>query len=117
VVDWLSLVGDAVDNIPGAPGVGAKTAADLLIQFDSIAALIERAGEVRSERVRRSIETSVELLRRNQDLIRLREHRDIPASLDELAVRPPDTGELRRLYTAWGFRKLLAELDATPLLL
>lgn len=117
VVDWLSLVGDAVDNIPGVPGVGAKTAAALLNQFGSLQALIDRLAEVRPEGLRRSLEAARDDLRRNRDLIRLREHCDRPESLDALAVRPPDTAELRRLYAGWGFRTLLAELDETPLLL
>ncbi len=52
IVDWLSLTGDAVDNIPGVPGVGAKTAANLLTQFRSIEELYRRLEEVRSEALR-----------------------------------------------------------------
>ena len=55
IVDWLSLLGDSVDNIPGVPGVGPKTAADLLRQFGSVAALYGRLPEVTSERLRSAL--------------------------------------------------------------
>ena len=60
VVDWLSLVGDTVDNISGVPGVGPKTAADLLRQFGSIDVLYQKLPEVRSERVRSGLQQAAE---------------------------------------------------------
>ena len=71
IVDWLSLIGDAVDNIPGVPGVGPKTATDLLRQFGSIQELYRRLAEVRSERLRASLEASAQAVRRNQALVQL----------------------------------------------
>jgi len=57
IVDWLALIGDSVDNIPGVPGVGPKTAAELLRQFGSVAALYLRLGEVKSEKMRAALTT------------------------------------------------------------
>src|SRR5205823_58036 len=76
IVDWLSLIGDSVDNISGVPGVGPKTAADLLQQFVSVAAIYQRLADVRSERLRASLQAAAEVVRRNQGLIRLRD--DLP---------------------------------------
>jgi 5'-3' exonuclease len=71
IVDWLSLMGDAVDNIPGVPGVGPKTAAELLGRFGSVAGLYERLAEVKSERLRAALAAAAADVRRNQDLVRL----------------------------------------------
>lgn len=109
IVDWLSLLGDSVDNIPGVPGVGPKTAADLLNQFGSIEALYARLSEVKSERHRASLQAASAAVRRNQELIRLRD--DSPeVSLEELALRKPDPDRLRDLYGEWGFKGMLAAL-------
>jgi len=112
VVDWLSLVGDSVDNIPGVPGVGPKTAADLLQQFGSVAALYDRLAEVKSERLRAGLQAAAEVVRRNQRLIRLRD--DLPGdfSADELEMKRVDEERLRELFSRWGFRTFLKELEA-----
>lgn len=113
IVDWLSLIGDNVDNIPGVPGVGAKTAADLLRQFGSVEALYQRLEEISSERLRAALKESAEDVRRNQRLIRL--PTDLPSpAMDDLEPRRPDAERLRALYAEWGFRSLLAELENAP---
>jgi DNA polymerase-1 len=110
VVDWLSLVGDSVDNIPGVPGVGPKTAADLLGQFGSVAGLYGRLAEVKWERVRTALAAAAADVSRNQALVRLKTDVAGAFSPEELAVRAPATDTLRELYASWGFRSLLAEL-------
>ena len=112
IVDWLSLIGDSVDNIPGVPGVGPKTAADLLRQFGSVAGLYGRLQEVTSERLRQALAAAAETVRRNRELVRLREDLACEFSLDEMADRPPDAGLLAALFRQWGFRSLLAELES-----
>ena len=110
VVDWLSLVGDSVDNIPGVPGVGPKTAAELLGEFGSVAGLYERLAGVKSERVRAALTAAAADVSRNQALVRLKTDVAGDFSPDELAVRGAATEALRGLYASWGFRSLLAEL-------
>src|ERR1039457_5310276 len=73
VADWLALMGDAVDNIPGVPGVGPKTAAELLKQFGSVTALFGRLAEVKSERLRAALRDSADAVRRNLKLVQLHE--------------------------------------------
>jgi len=111
IVDWLSLTGDNVDNVPGVPGVGPKTAAELLNQFGSVRGLYERLDEVRSEKLRANLRAATDVVRRNQELVRLRE--DLPREFSpaELAEKPADTGRLRELYRCWGFQSLLAALE------
>lgn len=112
IVDWLSLIGDAVDNIPGVPGVGPKTATDLLKQFGSVSAIYDRLPEVKSDRIRQNLEGAKEAVLRNQQLIRLKPE-GLGAEMGELDVASPDTEMLRDLYLKWGFKGMLAQLDAS----
>jgi DNA polymerase I len=111
IVDWLSLIGDSVDNIPGVPGVGAKTATSLLTQFRSIEELYRRLPEVRSDVVRANLQASVELVGRNQQLVRLKSHEACQLNLEDLAVKSGDDEVLGRLFCKWGFKTMLHELE------
>lgn len=115
IVDWLSLVGDSVDNIPGVPGVGTKTATEFLKRFGSVAGLYGRLDEVASGRLRAALVTAADDVRRNQQLVRLDADMPCEFSPEELAVKPPDTVALRELYRRWGFRSLLAELESAEM--
>lgn len=112
IVDWLSLVGDAVDNIPGVPGVGPKTAASLLGQFGSVDALYGRLVEVPQDRLRTVLSESREVVRLNQQMIRLRADLAPDHDLDGLKVGSPDEVRLLELSRGWGFKSMTAELQA-----
>lgn len=111
VAGWLALMGDAVDNIPGVPGVGTKTAAGLLQQFGSIDALFNRLEEVKSEKLRSGLKAAAEAVRRNLELVRLHE---VPCEFvpEQLVVQPANRMRLGELYRRWGFKGMLAELEA-----
>jgi DNA polymerase I len=111
IVDWLALMGDSVDNIPGVPGVGHKTAAELLNRFGSVENLFARLDEVKSEKLRAALRDSADVVRRNRELVRL--HDDLPCDFSpaDLAEKPADAGQLRGLYRSWGFKGLLAALE------
>jgi DNA polymerase-1 len=111
VLDWLSLTGDSVDNIPGVPGVGPKTAAGLLKQFGSVAQLYARLDEVKSEKLRAALRDAAGVVRRNRELVRLRDDLPCDFSPDELAEKPAEAGQLRELYRRWGFKGMLAALE------
>ena len=113
VLDWLSLTGDSVDNIPGVPGVGPKTAAGLLKQFGSVAQLYARLDEVKSEKLRAALRDAAGVVRRNRELVRLRDDLPCDFSPDELAEKPAEAGQLRELYRRWGFKGMLAALEAS----
>jgi DNA polymerase-1 len=110
VVDWLALVGDTVDNIPGVPGVGPKTATDLLKRYGSIDGLLAGITTIKHEKLRRDLEAHAERLRRNQLMVRLRCDLSNGPELETLAPRPRDKPQLREMYRRWGFRSLLSEL-------
>ena len=111
VADWLALMGDAVDNIPGVPGVGPKTATELLKQFGTVENLLARLDEVKSEKLRQSLRGAAAAVVRNQKLVQLPE---VPCELvpEKLVVQSGDRAALRRLLAGWGFKGMLAALDA-----
>jgi len=114
VADWLALVGDSVDNIPGVPGVGPKTAADLLRRFGSAEGALAAAPSIKSEKLRAELLGAAETLRRNHVMVRLK--CDLPdgPNLASLVPRPPDAARLRPMYQRWNFRSLLAALGPEP---
>ena len=111
VADWLALMGDAVDNIPGVPSVGPKTAAELLKQFGSVEKLLARLDEVKSDKLRQALRASSATVVRNQKLVRLPA---VPCQWvpEQLAVGAGDRAALGRLFVGWGFKGMLATLEA-----
>lgn len=116
MVDYLSLVGDAVDNIPGVAGIGVKTASELLRTHGDIEHLLAAAPTLSRDKLRQSLLTAAERLQRNRRLVSL--CRDLPQlpDLETLSVRAPDTARLRELFARFGFKSLLAEVS-TPVTL
>jgi len=114
VVDWLSLIGDAVDNIPGVPGIGPKTATDLLRRFGTAEALLARLGEIKSDRQRADLLGAADNVRRNQRMVALKCDLAGGHELAALAPSAPDPAALRTMYRSWGFRSLQAELGPEP---
>lgn len=106
VVDWLSLVGDAVDNIEGVRGVGPKTAARLLNEFESVDRLYKVLPQVEPARVREALASARTRVERNRALVSLKcELKDRPA----LAATQPgaeDRSRLFELFQSWGFRSM-----------
>ena len=110
VADWLALMGDAVDNIPGVAGVGPKTAAELLKQFGSVDFLLARIEEVKSARLRTALQAAADIVRRNVELVRLHE---VPCEWTPEKLKPqlPDRERLLGLFSGWGFKGLAAALE------
>ncbi len=121
IIDWLSLLGDAVDNIPGVDGVGPKTAADLLQKFGSIDQIYAQLGTISSERTKKALEAAKADVYRNRELVRLWAELTKPVSLEECSQQSPAEDKLALMYQKWGFKSLLNELEqrkkqAEPLL-
>ena len=110
IIDYLALVGDTSDNIPGVPKVGAKTAAKWLNLYDSADGIVENVDEIKGK-VGDSLRDNVEQLRLSQDLATIREDLDLDMSVDDLSPRAADTDRLRELYRHFELRSLLGQLD------
>lgn len=110
VADLLALKGDAVDNIPGAPGIGEKGARDLLAQFGSVPEALNRAAEVSKRMARESLQNNRERIEMSLKLATI--HCDVPIPFDPeaLCVREPDTEALKPLYKELEFFSHLKEL-------
>ena len=113
IVDWLSLIGDTVDNIPGVPGVGPKTSTALLQRFGSCDQLYDQLVQVDSDKLRESLRQSVAAVRRNQQMIRLKDDLPPTAPLEDLQPRAQQVERLRDLYGQWGFRSLLETIGGS----
>lgn len=106
VIDVQALAGDSVDNIPGAPGIGIKTAALLINEFGSLEALLERADEVPQTKRRETLINFAEQIRLSKRLVTLDAHTPIAVTLDDLEVREPDPTVLLEFLTKMEFRTL-----------
>ncbi len=111
IVDYLSLVGDAVDNVPGVEKCGPKTATKWLAQYGSLDALIERADEV-GGKVGENLRRHLEFLPLGRKLVTVRTDVELPVRIDELPARDDDAAALRALYERFEFRSWLNDLDA-----
>jgi len=111
MVDYLSLVGDSVDNIPGVPGVGEKTAADLLRRYRDLDHLLKHAAEIPKPKLRDALLASADRLRRNRELIALHTDVKLPVALPDLKVARADYPTLTGLLQQLGFKSLVAELQ------
>ena len=112
VVDVQALAGDSTDNVPGVPGIGVKTAAELINLYGALEPLLARAGEIKQPKRRESLLANAELARVSRRLVLLRDDAPVPVPLADLALKTPDPEKLRAFLNAQGFRSLLGRLDA-----
>ena len=110
IVDYLALVGDTSDNIPGVPRVGAKTAARWLSQYGSVDEIIRNADRI-SGKVGESLREHIEDLRLSRELATLRVDVELPLRPNELERGRPDTEKLREIYREYELKSLLRQLE------
>jgi len=111
IVDLLGLMGDSSDNVPGVPGIGPKTAKQLIESFGTIEALLERVDEVEKERIRAKLIEYRDQAKLSKELVTI--HTDVPVGLkiSDLRVQGPDQERIIRLFQELEFRTLLKELS------
>ncbi len=110
VADLLALKGDAVDNIPGAPGIGDKGAIALIEQFGSVEAALDRAAEVDRKMYRESLQNNAERVRMSKRLATIETSVPIEFTLEAVKAQPPDAALLKAVYKDMEFHSLLREL-------
>ncbi len=112
VVDYMALLGDTVDNIPGAKGIGEKGAAELITKYGSVEKALDRADEVANKRYREALQQQRDQVLMSKQLAAI--STDVPMKLDFEALerREPDVPALAALYRELGFSSLLKELGA-----
>lgn len=109
VVDLLGLMGDSIDNIPGAPGIGAKGAVQIITQFGSIEEALKRWEEVKHKTYRESLHNNPDLIRQSRELARIRLNLDVDLDLEQIKARPPDRAAAYELFKELEFSALTRE--------
>lgn len=113
VIEVMALMGDASDNIPGVPGIGAKTAVKLIQQFGTIENLIKYASKIKSKSQRALIEEHADQARQSRELVTIDLNAPLAHKLDALELATPDTEALAEFYKHYEFNSLLKGLDQT----
>ena len=110
VIDYLALMGDAADNIPGCPGVGPKTATTLLQQFGSCEDIIAHSSELKGA-VRKKIEEHVDEIKLSKVLTTIKTDVPLQYDFEQFKIEEPDKEALRQIFTELEFRSFLTKLD------
>lgn len=113
VIDYLALVGDSSDNVPGVPGIGDKTARDLVTEYGDLEAILRAAPDVKGKRPREALLSNGDRARLSRTLVTIRS--DVPVSFEpeRLKAREPDVAALRPILVELEFTSLLRDLDRT----
>jgi DNA polymerase-1 len=110
VPDFIGLKGDTSDNIPGVPGIGDKTAGQLIAQYGSLEEVLEHVDELSPAR-RKNITEHAEQARQSKELATMRRDLELDCDPAELVLLPPDRSELREMFRRFEFRNLLGRVD------
>ncbi|MET0183387.1 MAG: DNA polymerase I [Caulobacterales bacterium] len=106
VIDVQALMGDSTDNVPGAPGIGPKTAAELIGMFGTLEGVLERAAEIKQPKRREAIVNNAELIRISKALVTLKDDVPVEHEWESFSVRDPDTPKLIKFLEEMGFATL-----------
>lgn len=114
VLDVLSLIGDTSDNVPGVPGIGPKTAAELVNRFGSLDAVLNSTAEITQAKRRQTLEESRDKALLSRDLIRLCSDVPLDTPMAAFLVQPADPHILQAFLREQGFKSILAKIDEKP---
>jgi DNA polymerase I len=110
VVDVMALRGDSIDNIPGAPGIGDKRSVELIVQFGSVEAVLDRTAEVKRKSYRESLEQNRDAVLLSKELVTIDCHVPLELNLSAMETQDPDIEACRELFTELEFTSLLRDL-------
>ncbi len=108
--DYLALMGDSSDNVPGVPGIGAKGAAQLIGQFGGMESILERVEEIKANRARESLKSNRDMALLSLELVTLKADAELPVPVDQLRTGEQDNKKLVELFTDLGFSQFLRQL-------
>jgi DNA polymerase-1 len=111
VIEVQALAGDSTDNVPGVPGIGVKTAAELIKTYGDLDTLLARAGEIKQPKRREALQQNAELARISRELVKLKHDVPITEPLESFARREPDREALLSFLRANQFRSILARVE------
>lgn len=110
IIDLLALMGDKIDNIPGCPGVGEKTAQKLIADFDSVENLLTHTDQLKGA-IKKKVEENDNLIRLSKDLATIRTDVPIDATPDSLAIKEPDKQRLFAIFKKYEFKSLADRIE------
>jgi len=110
VVDVQALAGDPTDNVPGVPGIGIKTAAQLITEYGDLETLLANAAKIKQPKRREALVENAEKARISKRLVTLDDQAPLTAAVETLAVRPPEPAALSKFLAEQGFRSVLARM-------
>ena len=111
VAELLGLMGDASDNIPGVPGVGPKTALQLIKDYGSVEGVLHNAAKIRNERIRKAVTEHAEQARLSRELALVKTDADVDLDLDRARFEGPDREALKALFKELEFSSLIQDLE------
>ncbi len=112
VVDVQALAGDSTDNVPGVPGIGVKTAAELINTYGDLDTLLARAGEIKQPKRRENLLANASKARMSRELVKLRDDVTLTEKIADFAVREPDHAKMLAFLREQGFKSILAQLES-----
>ena len=110
VIDVQSLAGDSVDNVPGAPGIGVKTAALLINEYGDLDSLLERASEIKQPKRRETLINNADQIRTSRDLVTLKTDMEMDCDFDDFQVQAPDPEVVLKFLAEMEFRTMSARI-------
>ena len=116
VVEVLALIGDTSDNVPGVPGIGPKTAAELLTTYGDLDTVLARAGEIKQPKRRETLLANIAQAKLSRELVQLKMDCDLPAPMESFTVKLPEPQTLQAFLEHQGFRSVIARLKTTGML-
>ncbi|HEX9836862.1 MAG TPA: DNA polymerase I [Alphaproteobacteria bacterium] len=112
VVDVQALAGDSTDNVPGVPGIGVKTAAELINTYGDLDTLLARAGEIKQPKRRETLMTNADKARMSRELVRLRDDVEMTETLEDFALKEPDHARMLAFLREQNFKSIVARIES-----
>jgi DNA polymerase-1 len=114
VIDYLALVGDSSDNVPGVPGIGDKTARDLVMEFGPLESILASVDRITKKRPREALLEHAARARLSKELVTIRDNLPLTLDIEQLRVRPADTARLRQICVELEFTTLIKDIAPAP---